>query len=135
MKKTLKILMCILSLSIMFVSCSEDDDDLKIDSSINYDQQNLIGKWNQGTLFYKFKTEKNDEGKFLGTTWDTKEDVTEEDAEGQPFTWELTHNNLVMLHFGGRTPKSYIVTSLTASSLIFVDQFDQSKKFNFTKVK
>lgn len=46
-----------------------------------FDETLLIGKWKSGTLYEKYLSD------HTGFTWDTKEDVTED--EGQKFTWKL----------------------------------------------
>ena len=78
----------------------------------------LIGIWVSGTLHYKYLSDKT------GTTWDTKDDVTE--AEGQAFTWTLVKSELTHIHIietGGNVPKVYTVTELTATSLKYKDSF------------
>ena len=93
-----------------------------------FDEALLIGKWQQGTLNYRYDTGGT------GVTWDTADDVTE--AEGQGFTWvldqsELTHIYLMEIS-GSTVTKIYTVTKLTATTLEYSDDF--GKSYSFTKV-
>lgn len=95
----------------LFTSCVPDEN--KIDEDKSFDQTLLYGKWQlvKGTVFIVYTAD----GK--GYTWDTSEGVTEADAkkpgdEGQTFTWELTANNLIEMHFGARTQRSYVIKVL-----------------------
>ena len=68
-----------------------------------------------------------------GGTWDTADDVTEEEA--QDFTWTLVNAELTHIHIleiGGHVPKVYTVTELTSSTLTYNDDF--GVEFSFTKV-
>jgi hypothetical protein len=108
------------ALVFFFGSC-EIEEDVFSDSTL------LIGKWNSGTLFYRYQNNGN------GATWDTADDVTE--AEAQEFTWTLQKSVLTHIHIlemGGTVPKVYKVTQLTHSSLRYEDDF--GKIFSFTKV-
>jgi hypothetical protein len=102
------------------VSC-----DTLVDKS--FDETLLYGKWQSNTMFYKYISDGT------GTTWDTADDVTE--AEAQKFTWTLVASELTHIHImeiGGNVPKSYTVTELTDSTLIYNDDF--GKTFSFKKV-
>ncbi len=106
-------------LSILAVSCTPVEDSL--------DDALLIGKWQSGTLFYRYLAAGS------GTTWDTGDDVSE--AEAQAFTWTLIKSELTHIHvleMGGTVPKIYTVTELTATSLKYHDDF--GKSFSFIKV-
>lgn len=119
MKKILVCLMMCLSFSILFNSCTKDE--------VSFDESLLIGKWVSGTLYYKYASD------YTGKTWDTIDDVTEEEA--QSFTWSLVKEELTHIHIlevGGSVPKVYKVTELTANSLKYQDDFGTS--FTFTKV-
>jgi hypothetical protein len=103
----------------MAVSCETEEP--------SFDEALLIGKWQSGTLFYKYH------GDGTGATWDTADDVTEEEA--QEFTWTLVKTELTHIHIleiGGSVPKVYTVTELTSSSLKYHDDF--GVEFSFTKV-
>ena len=52
----------------------------------NFDETLLAGKWQSGTVFYKY----NSDG--TGGTWDTADMVYEADAQG--FTWTLDKETL-----------------------------------------
>jgi hypothetical protein len=118
-KKTLPYLTAFLIISFLAVSCEPTEE--------SFDESLLIGKWQSGTLFYKYLANGT------GGTWDTAEDVTE--AEAQAFTWtlvksELTH--IYILEMGGSVPKVYTVTELTSTSLKYHDEFGGN--FSFTKI-
>jgi hypothetical protein len=119
MKKTVLYFSMIVVISILAVSCEPAPQ--------SFDQNLLIGKWQSGTLFYKYLADGN------GSTWDTADDVTE--AEGQLFTWTLVEAELTHIHIlemGGSVPKVYTVTELTETSLKYHDDFGTS--YSFTKV-
>jgi hypothetical protein len=119
MKKTLRYLTMLTVVTLLAVSCTELET--------TYDQTLLTGKWQSGTLFYKYLADGT------GGTWDTSDNVTE--AEAQAFTWTLVKDLLTQIHIleiGGSVPKVYTVTELTATSLKYHDDFGVS--FSFTKV-
>jgi hypothetical protein len=118
-KKTLFYLTSCLVISFLAVSCEPTE--------VSFDESLLIGKWQSGTLYYKYLTDGS------GATWDTADNVTE--AEAQVFTWTLVKSELTHIHvleMGGSVPKIYTVTELTATSLKYEDEFGGS--FSFTKV-
>ncbi len=123
MKKSIKYLSIILFTAFTMVSCfPEDINEEKFDETL------LYGKWKAETLFYNYKFDGT------GTTWDTSDDVTEEEA--QNFTWtlessELTH--IYILEIGGSVPKIYTITELTATKLTYEDDFGNAQ--TFTKVE
>lgn len=91
-----------------------------------FDKTLLPGYWVSGTVheFY------NANG--TGYTWDTEDDVTEEEA--QPFTWTLEKATLTQIHqmeMGGNVPKTYTVTKLNATTLEYHD--DYGKYYTFIK--
>ncbi len=119
MKKTLFYLTTCIVVSFLAVSCEKEEE--------FFDDSLLIGKWQSGTLYYKYL----DDGS--GGTWDTADDVTEEEA--QAFTWTLVKAELTHIHIlemGGSVPKIYTVTELTSTSLEYHDDFGVN--FTFTKV-
>ena len=119
MKKTLFYISMCMVLSFLAVSCETEQ--------AFFDESLLIGKWQSGTLFYKYL------GDGTGGTWDTADDVTEQEA--QAFTWTLINAELTHLHIleiGGTVPKVYTVTELTSTSLKYHDDF--GVHFSFTKV-
>ena len=119
MKKTLYYLTMCMVVSILAVSCETEP--------ISFDESFLIGKWQSGTLFYKYLNNGT------GGTWDTGDNVFEEEA--QAFTWTLINAELTQIHImeigGAGIPKIYTVTELTATSLKYHDDF---ASFSFTKV-
>lgn len=118
MKKTLFYLTMCIVVSFLAVSCEPEE--------VSFDDSLLIGKWQSGTLYYKYL----DDGS--GATWDTADDVTEEEA--QAFTWTLVKSELTHIHvleIGGSVPKIYTVTELTSASLKYHDGFGVN--FSFTK--
>jgi hypothetical protein len=119
MKKTLRYLTMLTVVTLLAVSCTKTDT--------TFDQSLLTGKWQSGTLFYKYAADGT------GGTWDTSDNVTE--AEAQAFTWTLEKDLLTQIHtleIGGSVPKVYTVTDLTATSLKYHDSFGVSS--SFTKV-
>jgi hypothetical protein len=106
-------------ITLLAVSCTEEE--------VFFDQSLLTGKWQSGTLFYKYLVDGT------GGTWDTSDDVTE--AEAQAFTWTLVNDLMTHIHvleMGGSVPKIYTVTELTSTTLKYEDDFGVS--FSFTKV-
>lgn len=118
MKKTLLYLSISMFFAILAVSCETEP--------VSFNESLLIGKWQSGTLFYKYLADGS------GGTWDTSDDVSEEEA--QAFTWTLINADLTQNHIleiGGTVPKVYTVTELTATTLKYHDDFDS---YSFTKV-
>ncbi len=113
-------LVCFLVL--MLAGCDFFSHDEKFDRSLMY------GYWVTGTVheFY--------DAAGTGYTWDTADDVTEEEA--QPFTWTLENATLTQIHqmeMGGNVPKTYTVTKLTTTTLEYHDNY--GKYYTFTKGK
>ena len=101
-------------------SCSPNTD-------VELDRNLLIGKW-QETNTLNFEVYGKDGS---GYTWDEADDVTE--AEAQPFTWGLNGNVLTQVHtmeMGGNVPKRYTVTKLTATELIYEDNYGKVHSFD-----
>ena len=120
MKKTFVYFTMFTVVSILAVSCETPET--------SFDEALLIGKWQSGTLFYKYL------GDGSGGTWDTADDVKEEEA--QDFTWTLVNAELTHIHIceiGCSIPKIYTVTELTSSSLIYHDDLGGGE-FSFIKV-
>jgi hypothetical protein len=118
-KKTFLYLTALMVLAFLASSCEPEEQ--------SFDESLLIGKWQSGTLFYKYLADGT------GGTWDTIDDVTE--AEAQPFTWTLVKSELTHIHIletGPSVPKIYTVTELTATSLKYHDEFGAN--FSFTKI-
>ena len=118
-KKTLSYLTACLVISLFAVSCEPEQ--------VSFDESLLIGKWQSGTLYYKYLADGT------GGTWDTADNVTE--AEAQAFTWTLVKSELTHIHVlesGGSVPKVYTVTELTSTTLKYHDDFGVN--WSFTKV-
>lgn len=118
-KKLLFRLSFCLAVILLAVSCQKEEEP--------FDQSLLIGKWKSGTVYYKYLSDGS------GGTWDTADDVTEEEA--QAFTWTLVKDVLTHIHIlemGGTVPKVYTVTELTSTTLKYHDDFGAD--FSFTKV-
>jgi hypothetical protein len=119
MKKAFYFVFATILGSMVFTSCDLDD--------ITLDDAMLVGKWKSGTLYYKYAATGT------GTTWDTSDDVSEE--EGQLFTWTLSESELkhiYILELGATVPKVYTVTKLNLTTLEYHDDF--GKTFTFSKV-
>jgi hypothetical protein len=92
-----------------------------------FDESFLPGKWQSGTMFYRYFSNGD------GYSWDEGDDVLEEEAQG--FTWTLEQSVLTHIHIleiGGTVPRVYTVTELTPTKLRYEDDFGRS--YNFTKV-
>ncbi|WP_321296805.1 hypothetical protein [Marinifilum fragile] len=121
MKKFALIFVSIAATVLSMTSCSSDDDDV----NPNFDESLIIGKWKSGTLYERYDLD------YSGATWDTADDVTE--AEAQNFTWTITKDQLEQIHIienGGKVPKVYTITNLTATTLEYEDAFGKSKSFS-----
>ena len=106
-------------MSSLLVSCEPEP--------IDFDETLLYGKWKSGTEYYKYLSDGT------GGTWDTADDVTEEEA--LPFTWTLDVDQLTHIHImeiGGIVPKYYTVTELTETTLKYKNDFGTT--YSFTKV-
>lgn len=121
MKKIALIFVSIAACVFSMTSCSSEDDDV----NPSFDETLIIGKWKSGTLHERYDLDKT------GATWDTADDVTEEEA--QNFTWTITKDQLEQIHIienGGKVPKVYTITKLTASTLEYEDAYGKSKSFS-----
>ncbi|MCT4639222.1 MAG: lipocalin family protein [Bacteroidales bacterium] len=119
MRKISSTILLVASIALIAVSCKKDDPEVSFDESL------IIGKWKSGTLFERY-----DIGK-TGATWDTADDVDE--SEAQTFTWTLEKDQLEQIHIiqnGGKVPKTYTVTALTATTLSYKDNFGKTKTFS-----
>lgn len=92
-----------------------------------FDGDLLVGKWVTGTEYWRYDADGT------GATWDTGDDVQEEEA--QPFTWEFDAQTSLLtqvhqMEMGGVIPKSYTITALDASKLEYKDRLGQVFSFN-----
>ncbi|BAX81739.1 hypothetical protein [Labilibaculum antarcticum] len=120
MKRIALIFLSIALVALFSTSCTEEED-----IHPSFDQTLIIGKWKSGTLFERYDSNKS------GATWDTFDDVTEDEA--QEFTWTITKDQLEQIHIivnGGLVPKTYTITDLTASSLKYEDAYGNTKSFS-----
>lgn len=139
MKRTSKILIGLLATTLCFVSCNKDKD--KPEQS--FDASNMVGKWVNGSEFYRYD---NTYSEFIpelkdtvilvnGCTWDTADDVTEEEAS--PFVWTLSGSQLTHVHimrmYGNTDPKAYTMITLTGNTLAYKDNYGQT--FSYTRVQ
>ncbi|MDD3280896.1 MAG: hypothetical protein PHC83_04920 [Bacteroidales bacterium] len=112
--------------SLCFITFTLSSCDL-FNTKKDFDKTLLPGKWQQGTLYERYYSNGD------GITWDTSDDVTEEEA--LPFTWTLEEDDLIQIHIlemGGKVPKYYTVTALTTTNLTYHD--DYGKSYSFTRV-
>lgn len=118
--------MVTMAATVMFGACIPDKAD--------YKASDLVGKWvltkggAQGTEFWRYKADGT------GATWDTADDVSEEEA--QAFDWTLEGDQLTQIHklesSAGVVPMVYTVTALTSSKLNYKD--DYGRTYVFTRV-
>ncbi len=119
MKKTWNVVarVCLMLVVTMFSSCMLE---------LDFDRELMVGKWCEDGTNYEVY---NDDG--TGYTWDTADDVTEEEA--QQFTWTLEGSELMHIHIMemGETslPKVYEVTSLTDTELCYEDDYGVEHRF------
>jgi hypothetical protein len=121
MKRFALIFVSIAVTALFMASCSDDSDDTKP----TFDENLIIGKWKSGTLYERYDANKE------GATWDTADDVKE--SEAQKFTWTITKDELEQIHIiasGGKVPKVYTITNLTATTLEYEDSFGKTKSFS-----
>jgi hypothetical protein len=113
-----------LVVSIFALSCETEEPSY---DEPPFDDALLIGKWQSGTLFYKYREDGT------GASWDTADNIFEEEA--QEMTWTLVNAELTHIHIleiGGSVPKVYTVTKLSPTMLKYHDDFEV--EFSFTKV-
>lgn len=119
MKRFTLILLSIALLALFSTSCSSDDE-----TKPSFDESLIIGKWKSETLYERYDADKS------GATWDTADDVKEEEA--QEFTWTIDKDQLEQIHIivnGGVVPKRYTITDLTATTMKYEDDFGVTKSF------
>ena len=116
MKKYLSIIIgCLL---MAFVSSCNPTENTDVDSN------QIYGKWCDGTVYERYDSDGN------GVTWDTADDVTEEEA--QPFSWTLNGTQLIQEHHGEMSfvvYKQYNVTKLDAYNFCYEDDFGFGHNF------
>jgi len=118
MKKYKISLVATILIALMLASCEKESD---------FDKSLLTGKWQSGTLFYRYFVNGT------GYSWDEGDDVSEDEA--QDFTWTLVESELTHIHIleiGGTVPRVYTVTELSSTRLRYRDDFGRS--YSFTRV-
>ena len=96
-------------------------------NSEGFDINLLYGKWQEGSVYERY----DETGS--GATWDTDDDIGEEEA--QLFKWTLEGSTLIHEHIGTfvTVPKVYTIQTLNTTQLVYGD--DYGKTHYFTKVK
>ncbi|MGZ2371405.1 lipocalin family protein [Ancylomarina sp. YFZ004] len=120
MKRLALIILSLAFAALFTSSCSTDEE-----TKPSFDETLIIGKWKSGTLFEKYNQDKS------GATWDTADDVKEEEA--QKFTWTIDKDQLEQIHIivtGGVAPKVYTITNLTATSMEYKDKYGKIESFS-----
>ena len=119
MKRILFITLSLVIAALVITSCTKEEEE------ISFEENLIVGKWQSGTLFERYDADKN------GVSWDTADDVTEEEA--QAFTWTITKDQLEQIHIienGGSVPKVYTITTLNATVLTYKDDYGSTKTFS-----
>ena len=122
MKKTLFFsTICLLLVLCLFSSCTKNND--------NLDEALLIGKWQLGTLYETYSSD------HTYTTWDTADDVTEDEA--QKFEWTLVNKPLlgqfyIIIRIADKKVYHRILF-LSKETFMYKDSSDKTIK-KFTKV-
>ncbi len=125
-----------LGLLVCLCACT---DPFSNDNNDTFESSLLYGKWQEGTVYehyyaspvdYVLST--GDIVKVNGITWDTSDDVGED--EGQAFNWTLDGATLTHEHIStfATVPKIYTITTLTSDRLTYVDDYGTSHYY--TKV-
>lgn len=120
MKRFTLILLSLVFAALFTSSCSTDEE-----TKPSFDESLIIGKWKSGTLFERYDADKS------GATWDTADDVKEEEA--QEFTWTIDKDQLEQIHIivsGPVVPKVYTITDLTATTMAYKDAYGEITSFS-----
>lgn len=101
---------------LFFASCEKDDI---LNRDVPYTDDDLMGKWVEGTEYWRF------DSNHTGRTWDTADDVQEDDELNTVYTWNLDGNTLTVVFTGDEVhqavPRTYTIKSLSSSSLTWND--------------
>jgi len=119
MKKIVSRLCALLLICLALTSCNGKEE-------VSFDISLIVGKWVSGTEYYRYDADGT------GATWDTADDVSEEEA--QSYTWEYDGetNKLTLIHqmeMGGVVPKYYTLVTLNATTLAYQDQYSNTSSF------
>ena len=120
MKRSLSVYLSLILAAFFITSCEK----LDLDPGSTFNESLIIGKWQNGTVYERYNTDST------GTTWDTGDDVSE--SEAQEFTWSIDGNKLEQIHTienGGVVPKTYTLTTLSDTSLVYRDDFGATQTF------
>lgn len=100
-------------------------------SHLTFDETLLIGRWQRtSTLTGGLDCYRYDAGG-TGVTWDTGDDVTED--EGQAFDWTLSNDVLTLVHKGAMgelIPKTYTMQKLNTTTLSYSDDYGVTYTFS-----
>ena len=130
MKKLVPFLLCLV-IAFGFSACHKKPSVISVDESM------LYGKWQEGSAFERYYDSliervlpNGDTVKVNGTTWDTGDDVTEDEA--QLFIWTLTGNTLKHEHVGTfvTVPKLYTIAAISAHSMTYKDEYGVTHHFS-----
>ena len=116
--KRYRVLYAVVSAALLFFifSCSPSE------KSQEYDETLIIGKWEcSDGYFYDFR------GDHKGRSYD-------KDDRGLDFEWELSGDELQIVHHGsdsGIFVSTYIITSLTVNSMNCYNILDKDEKLSF----
>ena len=109
-------------LCLLAVSCKKDPPEP------DFDVNKLKGRWVNGSEFWRYDADGT------GVTWDTADNVYEEEA--QAFKWEFDDesNTLTQIHWMEMTgdwtiPRVYTVTELNDNKLSYFDVFGTTYSF------
>lgn len=111
MKKTKIIFLFFGLLVSMMSSCVPE-------TTVSFDKTLMYGEWVEGTIHDTYLENGT------GYSWDTNDDMTEEEA--LPFEWSLEQNQLNIIHTlwnGAVVPKTYTVTRLDSQQLVYEDDY------------
>lgn len=98
----------------------------------SFDPDLLLGKWSRGSEYWRYDSN----GK--GVTWDTADDVHEDEAQAFKWDYDDDDNTLTHIHWMEMTqewtvPRVYTITELDEKSLVYEDKF--GKVYSFIKTK
>lgn len=103
----------------------------------NFDVTLLYGRWQEGTVYERYYDTPfehvlatGDTVLVNGTTWDTSDDVSEDEA--QVFNWTMAGSTLKHEHVGTfmTVPKIYTINSLTSDELTYSDSYGTTHYFS-----
>ncbi|MBQ0015920.1 MAG: hypothetical protein KBT04_02925 [Bacteroidales bacterium] len=125
MKPAYLLVLCAIAAVLLWAGCSKDKD-----KSPKFSESNLIGKWSSGTEFWRYDADHS------GRTWDTADDVNEDDETTMRFAWSLDGDQLKHVFSGDEVHQAvaqyYTVKVLNATTLQWDDGLEV---VTFTKVK